>query len=135
MRYFGATVGPVWPACFNLWFNYFSLSILLLLRRNSLWWNVHVELDEFWQSVFSCKLVELFQLLSTNSKLWFFLFRDLVRSCFPQQQPASVQCYELFCMHMGIVTNQFVVNSCRKLAGLLYGASGEANSPISLLWM
>ena len=60
-------------------------------------------------------------------------YKDLVKYCFPNLTPGSVHCYELFCIHIGIVNNKFVTASCKKLAALLWDTSGEANSPIGLL--
>lgn len=60
-------------------------------------------------------------------------YKQLTRYLFPYLHVGTVQCYELLCMHVGITSNQFIVASCKKLAGLLYGTSGEASSPISLL--
>ena len=58
---------------------------------------------------------------------------DLIRYCFPTMSPDSVHCYELFCVHIGIVNNKFVTMSCKKLAAHLWETSGEASSPIGLL--
>lgn len=58
---------------------------------------------------------------------------DLIRTCFPTLSSDSVRCYELFCVHIGIVNNKFVTTSCKKLAAHLWETSGEASSPIGLL--
>eukprot|EP00112_Aurelia_sp_Birch-Aquarium-sp1_P002731 Seg1303.8 transcript_id=Seg1303.8/GoldUCD/mRNA.D3Y31 product="Hermansky-Pudlak syndrome 1 protein" protein_id=Seg1303.8/GoldUCD/D3Y31 len=60
-------------------------------------------------------------------------YNDLVRHCFPNMSPGAAHCYELFCIHIGIVSNRFVATSCKKLARQLFEASGEASSPIGLL--
>ena len=60
-------------------------------------------------------------------------YNDLVRYCFPNMSPGAAHCYELFCVHIGIVNNRFVATSCKKLARQLFEASGEASSPIGLI--
>ena len=60
-------------------------------------------------------------------------FRDIIRYLFPSEPIGSVHCYELLSMHIGTVSNHFVVTSCEKLTRLLWEASGEANSPVNLL--
>ena len=60
-------------------------------------------------------------------------YSDLIKHCFPTLNASSVHCYELFCIHIGIVNNKFVTASCKKLAALLWETSGEASSPIGLL--
>lgn len=60
-------------------------------------------------------------------------YLDLIRCCFPTMSIDSVRCYELFCVHIGIVNNKFVATSCKKLAANLWETSGEASSPIGLL--
>ena len=60
-------------------------------------------------------------------------YKDLIAHLFPNEAEGSVHCYELLCMHIGVVTNHFVTTSCHKLTRLLWEASGEANSPINLL--
>ena len=60
-------------------------------------------------------------------------YSDLIKYCFPTLALGSVRCYELLCVHIGIVNNRFVTASCKKLAALLWETSGEASSPIGLL--
>ncbi|XP_077992016.1 BLOC-3 complex member HPS1-like [Glandiceps talaboti] len=60
-------------------------------------------------------------------------YRKMVRQCFPNAPVGSVHCYELMCMHVGVVPVQYVVNHCQNLAAKLWETSGELNSPISLL--
>ncbi|XP_070539470.1 BLOC-3 complex member HPS1-like [Ptychodera flava] len=60
-------------------------------------------------------------------------YRKLVRQCFPNAPFGSVHCFELMCMHVGVVPVQYVVNHCHHLASKLWETSGELNSPISLL--
>ncbi len=60
-------------------------------------------------------------------------YTDLIRQCFPNLALDAVHCYELFCVHIGIVSNRFIATSAKKLASQLWEASGEASSPIGLL--
>ena len=60
-------------------------------------------------------------------------YKDVVRYLFPNEGEGTVHCYELFCMHLGVVNNQFVATSARKLMQFLFESSGEANSPVNLL--
>eukprot|EP00794_Sanderia_malayensis_P000623 gene623-1287_t len=60
-------------------------------------------------------------------------YRHLIRQCFPTMSFDAVHCYELFCVHIGIVSSRFVATSCKKLASQLWETSGEASSPIGLL--
>ena len=73
-----------------------------------------------------------------------FLFsstRSLLKQCLPSHSARSLQCFELIMVHVGLVTspnvvttNPFVQRHFRRLAMKLWEATGEANSPISLLW-
>nr|XP_006817745.1 PREDICTED: Hermansky-Pudlak syndrome 1 protein-like [Saccoglossus kowalevskii] len=60
-------------------------------------------------------------------------YSKLTRQCFPNAPIKSVHCYELMCMHVGVVPVQFAINHCQNLASVLWETSGEPNSPISLL--
>ncbi|XP_035674370.1 Hermansky-Pudlak syndrome 1 protein homolog isoform X1 [Branchiostoma floridae] len=60
-------------------------------------------------------------------------YRDLCSRCFPTMPVGAVNCYELMCMHVGVIPAEFVASHCRKLAAMLWETSGEAHSPISLL--
>lgn len=60
-------------------------------------------------------------------------YKDVIHYLFPNEPEGSVHCYELFCMHIGVVNNHFVSTSAQKLARLLWEASGEVNAPINLL--
>ncbi|XP_065176716.1 BLOC-3 complex member HPS1-like isoform X2 [Sycon ciliatum] len=59
-------------------------------------------------------------------------YKDLVRQCFPAAPSGSIHCYELLCLHVGIVPSHFVGKQARRLASQLWDQSG-ANSPFSLI--
>ena len=60
-------------------------------------------------------------------------FRDLTRRCFPSAPANAVRCYELMCVHVGLVPVQFATKHIRSLASALFQTSLGANYPISLI--
>ncbi|KAK7477485.1 hypothetical protein BaRGS_00031249 [Batillaria attramentaria] len=60
-------------------------------------------------------------------------YRRLRRQCFPQRVDGTVHCYEMFMMHVGLVTAQYVAAHCQRLARKLWEMSGEAFTPVNLL--
>ena len=60
-------------------------------------------------------------------------FRDLTRRCFPSAPANAVRCYELMCVHVGLVPVQFATKHIRSLASALFQTSLGAHYPISLI--
>ncbi|KAK2149536.1 hypothetical protein LSH36_447g01020 [Paralvinella palmiformis] len=51
-------------------------------------------------------------------------YRKLTNDCFPSAaNKMSVHCYELLCVHIGLVPTQHVLSHCRKLAAMLWELS------------
>jgi len=78
-------------------------------------------------------LKSLFQSKPPTGILSGTFYKDIIRYLFPSEAVGSVHCYELVCIHVGIVSNDFVVTSCKRLSRLLWEATGEAHSPVNLL--
>lgn len=60
-------------------------------------------------------------------------YKDLTRRCFPSAPANAVRCYELMCVHVGLVPVQFATKHIRSLASALFQTSLGANYPISLI--
>ncbi|KAK3585451.1 hypothetical protein CHS0354_003298 [Potamilus streckersoni] len=60
-------------------------------------------------------------------------YRSLIQKCFPNSVPGSVQCNELFMMHVGLAPGHYIASQCRQLAAALWDTTGEAFTPINLL--
>ena len=51
-------------------------------------------------------------------------YKDVIHYLFPNEAEGSIHCYELLCMHIGVVNNHFIATSAQKLAKMLWDASG-----------
>lgn len=60
-------------------------------------------------------------------------YKDLVRRCFPSAPANAIRCYELMCVHVGLVPVQFATKHIRSLASALFETSLGAHYPISLI--
>ncbi|KAK7109941.1 BLOC-3 complex member HPS1-like [Littorina saxatilis] len=60
-------------------------------------------------------------------------YKRLRRQCFPHKVEGAIHCYEMFLMHVGLVTPQYIAAHCQKLAHKLWEMSGEAFTPVNLL--
>lgn len=72
-------------------------------------------------------------LLSDPTDACSSLFRDLTRRCFPAAPANAIRCYELMCVHVGLVPVQFATKHIRSLASALFETSLGAHYPISLI--
>ena len=66
-------------------------------------------------------------ILSFNFYSW------LQRTMFPRVEKKTLQCYEMFVMHVGLVPTDYALGHCRKLAAKLWESSGESSTSVSLL--
>jgi Hermansky-Pudlak syndrome 1 protein len=62
-----------------------------------------------------------------------FLHRRLIEICFPKTAPNKIKCYELYCVHLGLVTASCVLEHCRRLAATINDVTGPSGNPIDLL--
>ncbi|KAK3698101.1 hypothetical protein QZH41_018153, partial [Actinostola sp. cb2023] len=62
-----------------------------------------------------------------------FSSKNLIHRCFPAAQEGTIRCYELLCMHIGLVPVRLAAKHIRKLADALFESSLGAHYPISLL--
>lgn len=53
--------------------------------------------------------------------------------CFPKMAPNKIKCYELFCVHLGLVTAQCVLEQTRRLSASIWELKGHPNHPIDLI--
>ncbi|XP_076460275.1 BLOC-3 complex member HPS1-like [Babylonia areolata] len=60
-------------------------------------------------------------------------YKRLIRQCFPGRVEGVVHCYEMFLMHVGLVTPPYIAAHCQRLAHKLWLMSGEAYTPVTLL--
>lgn len=60
-------------------------------------------------------------------------YKDLTKRCFPAATANTIRCYELMCVHVGLVPVQFAVKHIRRLASKLFETSMGAHYPISLI--
>jgi len=60
-------------------------------------------------------------------------FKDLKKRCFPSAPANAICCYELMCVHVGLVPVQFAAKHIRSLAAALFQTSLGAHHPISLM--
>ncbi|CAB3366142.1 Hypothetical predicted protein [Cloeon dipterum] len=60
-------------------------------------------------------------------------YQNLVSACFPKTSPGKVQCYELFCVHLGLATSSCVLEHTRRLAATIWEVTGVPGNPADLL--
>lgn len=61
------------------------------------------------------------------------LYRQLIRQCFPSAIPGSVHCFELICIHIGIVPTNVISVHIQQLSSRLWEMAGDGLASISLL--
>ncbi|XP_062698219.1 BLOC-3 complex member HPS1 [Aedes albopictus] len=52
-------------------------------------------------------------------------YQRLIETCFPRTAPSKIRCYELFCVHLGLVTSTNVLEHCRRLAVTITDLTGN----------
>ncbi|XP_058128472.1 BLOC-3 complex member HPS1 [Anopheles ziemanni] len=60
-------------------------------------------------------------------------YQRLIETCFPRTPSSKVRCYELFLVHLGLVTSTIVLEHCRRLAVTITDLTGCIGNPIDLL--
>ncbi|XP_018574507.1 Hermansky-Pudlak syndrome 1 protein isoform X2 [Anoplophora glabripennis] len=60
-------------------------------------------------------------------------YMKLKEICFPKMASAKVRCYELFCMHLGLVTASCVLEQTRRLSATIWELRGHPSHAIDLL--
>ncbi|XP_071448047.1 BLOC-3 complex member HPS1 [Hetaerina americana] len=60
-------------------------------------------------------------------------YQKLIEECFPKIPASKVQCYELFCIHLGLATASCVLEHSRRLAATVWEVTGTSNNPIDVL--
>ncbi|CAH0552941.1 unnamed protein product [Brassicogethes aeneus] len=60
-------------------------------------------------------------------------YLKLKESCFPKTSPGKIKCYELFCVHLGLVTASCVLEQTRRLSATIWELRGHPSHPIDLL--
>jgi hypothetical protein len=116
------------------------LSFIVGLGKSDEIDKIRREIDRFELKLFDLKYSECYVSINlvTYKKFHYiitdFIFiRDLIRQCFPAVQEGSVRCYELMCMHVGLVPVRLAARHIRKLATALFETSLGAHYPISLI--
>ena len=59
--------------------------------------------------------------------------RDLTKRCFPSTPTSSIRCFELMCVHVGLVPVQFAVKQIRRLILKLFQKSLGSSFALSLI--
>ncbi|XP_037938368.1 Hermansky-Pudlak syndrome 1 protein-like [Teleopsis dalmanni] len=52
-------------------------------------------------------------------------YQQLAEECFPEAAPGKIKCYELFCIHLGLVTATCAVEHSRRLVATIADVIGE----------
>ncbi|XP_059484019.1 BLOC-3 complex member HPS1 [Neocloeon triangulifer] len=60
-------------------------------------------------------------------------YQSLIGACFPKIAPGKVQCFELFCVHLGLATSSCVLEHTRRLAATIWEVTGVHGNPADLL--
>ncbi|XP_065092961.1 BLOC-3 complex member HPS1 [Ochlerotatus camptorhynchus] len=60
-------------------------------------------------------------------------YQRMIETCFPRTQASKIRCYELYCVHLGLVTPTNVLEHCRRLAVTITDLTGCVGNPIDLL--
>lgn len=60
-------------------------------------------------------------------------YKRLIEACFPKMSPSKVQCYELFCIHLGLATSSCVLEHSRRLAATIWEVTGIPSNPADFL--
>ncbi|XP_058065061.1 BLOC-3 complex member HPS1 isoform X2 [Anopheles bellator] len=60
-------------------------------------------------------------------------YQRLIEVCFPRSSTGKIRCYELFLVHLGLVTSTIVLEHCRRLAVTINDLTGCIGNPIDLL--
>lgn len=60
-------------------------------------------------------------------------YKDLTKRCFPTTPASAIRCFELMCVHVGLVSVQFAVKQIRKLILKMFEKSLGSNFPLSLI--
>ncbi|XKL59651.1 hypothetical protein PGB90_000667 [Kerria lacca] len=70
--------------------------------------------------------------LSAPSVLTDF-YSQLLKKCFLVSSNNRIRCYELFSVHLGLVTASCVLEQCRRLTATIWEVTGVPTSPLDLL--
>lgn len=60
-------------------------------------------------------------------------YQKLKEICFPKMLPSKIKCYELFCVHLGLVTSTLVLEHTRRLAATIWELNGPPPHSFDLL--
>ncbi|KAL3277184.1 hypothetical protein HHI36_012535 [Cryptolaemus montrouzieri] len=60
-------------------------------------------------------------------------YQKLKEICFPKMAPSKIRCYEIFCIHLGLVSHPCVLEHTRRLAATIWELSGHPSHPIDLI--
>nr|CAI5850418.1 unnamed protein product [Callosobruchus analis] len=60
-------------------------------------------------------------------------YYKLKELCFPKMSANKIRCYELFCIHLGLVTASYVLEQTRRLSATIWELRGHPSHAIDLL--
>lgn len=59
-------------------------------------------------------------------------YMKLKEICFPKMNPEKVRCYELFCIHLGLVSASCVLEHTRRLSATIGDLKGYPSHPLEI---
>ncbi|XP_065203084.1 uncharacterized protein HPS1 [Planococcus citri] len=60
-------------------------------------------------------------------------YHQLIKKCFPSVSTQRIRCYELFSVHLGLVTSSCVLEQSRRLTATIWEVTGVPTNPLDLL--
>ncbi|XP_045467647.1 Hermansky-Pudlak syndrome 1 protein homolog [Harmonia axyridis] len=60
-------------------------------------------------------------------------YQKIKEICFPKMSPSKIRCYEIFCIHLGLVSQPCVLEHTRRLAATIWELNGHPSHPIDLI--
>uniref|UniRef100_A0A336LSK3 CSON015331 protein n=1 Tax=Culicoides sonorensis TaxID=179676 RepID=A0A336LSK3_CULSO len=60
-------------------------------------------------------------------------YQRFIEAAFPKTNPNKIKCYELYCIHLGLVTSTVVLEHCRRLAATINDVVGISRNSTDLL--
>ncbi|XP_044757484.1 Hermansky-Pudlak syndrome 1 protein homolog [Coccinella septempunctata] len=60
-------------------------------------------------------------------------YQKIKEICFPKMSPSKIRCYEIFCVHLGLVSQPCVLEHTRRLAATIWELSGHPSHPMDLI--
>ncbi len=79
-----------------------------------------------------CKCILSFRVCLGSNFLILIVHRQLLKKCFLSSSQ-RVRCFELYSVHLGLVTSACVLEQCRRLTATIWEVTGVSTNPLDLL--